>query len=263
MNTKICSKCDIEKDLEEFPIEKGKYRNCCKECRNKYLKEYHLKNKEKANKISREYYKKHKEKMNKQSKEYQQNNKESIKLKRTIYNNINKEKIKKRKKEYYENNKERILKKDKEYYLENKERIIERNNLYFDKNKQKLIKIKNERQKEKRKNDNIYRLKCQSREMLKDSFKRKTKKKNKHTEEILGCSIDYFVNYLLQTYKNNYGVEWNKKEKIHIDHVIPLKNANTEEDVIRLCHYSNLQLLKAKDNLCKSSKLDWRLKNDN
>ena len=36
-----------------------------------------------------------------------------------------------------------------------------------------------------------------------------------------------------------------------------------EEEVINLCHYTNLQLLKAKDNLCKNSKLDWRLENDN
>ena len=35
---------------------------------------------------------------------------------------------------------------------------------------------------------------------------------------------------------------------------------NTKEDIFKLCHYSNLQLLKAKDNINKRDKLDWELK---
>ena len=59
----------------------------------------------------------------------------------------------------------------------------------------------------------------------------------------------------MKTYKNSYGVEWNEKEKVHIDHIIPLATAKTEEEVIKLNHYTNLQLLKAKDNLKKGSKI--------
>ena len=47
---------------------------------------------------------------------------------------------------------------------------------------------------------------------------------------------------------------YDNKEKVHIDHIIPLATAKTEEDVIKLCHYTNLQLLKAKDNLKKGAK---------
>jgi len=259
METKICNRCGIEKNIEEFTIEKGKYRNPCKECRNKYLKEYHLKNKEKANKNSREYYKNHKEKMNEQSREYGRRNREKLKLKRRIYDKKNEEKVKNRRKKYYKDNKEIILKKDKQYYLKNKEKIRIRNLIYFNKNRKRLMSIKNEKNKIRRKTDDIYRLKCQVREMLKDSFSRKSKKKNKHTEEILGCSIEFFIDYLLNTYKNNYGIEWDKKEKVHIDHIIPLKTANTEEEIIKLCHYTNLQLLKAKDNLKKNAKLNFEL----
>ena len=45
--------------------------------------------------------------------------------------------------------------------------------------------------------------------------------------------------------------EFLEKNKYHIDHIVPLATAQTEEDVIKLCHYTNLQLLTAKDNLEK------------
>ena len=52
-------------------------------------------------------------------------------------------------------------------------------------------------------------------------------------------------------------MSWENMGKWHIDHIIPLSTAITEEDVIRLCHYTNLQPLWAEDNLKKSNKLDW------
>ena len=80
-------------------------------------------------------------------------------------------------------------------------------------------------------------------------------------EKILGCTIEYFINYLIKTYENNYKEKWDWKylKNVHVDHVIPLASANTEEEVIKLCHYTNLQLLKAEDNLNKKDKLDWRI----
>ena len=64
---------------------------------------------------------------------------------------------------------------------------------------------------------------------------------------------------MLETYKNNYGIEWDNIEPIHIDHIKPLKYANTEKEIVKLCHYTNLQLLKAQDNLEKANKLNWEL----
>ena len=39
---------------------------------------------------------------------------------------------------------------------------------------------------------------------------------------------------------------------------MPLTTATSEEGIFRLYHYSNLQLLKIKDNLNKKDKLDWK-----
>jgi hypothetical protein len=44
----------------------------------------------------------------------------------------------------------------------------------------------------------------------------------------------------------NYG-----KNGWHIDHIIPLSSASTEKEIIKLCHYSNLQPLWWDDNIRK------------
>ena len=111
----------------------------------------------------------------------------------------------------------------------------------------------------KKQNDPVYALKVRVRKTIYDSFKRKTFNKRKKSEILLGCDIDFFVKYLLNTYYENYGYEWNGIDPVQIDHIVPLSTAKTEEDVIKLCHYSNLQLLKSKDNRDKSDKLDWKL----
>lgn len=46
---------------------------------------------------------------------------------------------------------------------------------------------------------------------------------------------------------DNYG-EW------HLDHIKPISLAQTEQEVIKLCHYSNFQPLWAKENMSKGNK---------
>jgi hypothetical protein len=48
----------------------------------------------------------------------------------------------------------------------------------------------------------------------------------------------------------NYG-----KYGWHIDHIVPLSSAKTEEEIYKLCHYTNLQPLWSTDNLSKGCKL--------
>ena len=77
--------------------------------------------------------------------------------------------------------------------------------------------------------------------------------------------MDYFISYLIKTYEYNYKEkwDWDYLKNVHIDHIIPISTAESEEEIIKLNHYTNLQLLKAEDNIQKSNKLDWRLDNDN
>lgn len=43
-----------------------------------------------------------------------------------------------------------------------------------------------------------------------------------------------------------------KSEEVQVDHIIPLQTAKTTDEVIKLCHYTNLQLLRKEDNLKKA-----------
>ena len=71
--------------------------------------------------------------------------------------------------------------------------------------------------------------------------------------EMLGCTPEELRDHLQSQFTEgmtleNHG-EW------HIDHIIPLASANTEEEIVKLCHYTNLQPLWAEDNLSKSDKI--------
>jgi len=53
------------------------------------------------------------------------------------------------------------------------------------------------------------------------------------------------------------GMNWDNIGEWHIDHIIPLSSAETEQEIIKLCHYTNLQPLWAFDNISKGNRLDW------
>ena len=50
-------------------------------------------------------------------------------------------------------------------------------------------------------------------------------------------------------------MNWENRNLWHVDHIIPLSSAKTEEELVKLCHYTNLQPLWAEDNLKKSNKI--------
>ena len=85
--------------------------------------------------------------------------------------------------------------------------------------------------------------------MICDCFRRNSYTKNSKTYEILGCTFEEFKQHLESKFElwmnwDNHGL-YNGIENYgwDVDHIIPISTATTEEDVIRLNHYSNLQPL--------------------
>lgn len=103
--------------------------------------------------------------------------------------------------------------------------------------------------KEKENNDPVYKMKVKVRKIICEAFKRRNCKKLKKSEELLGCSIPFFIQHISSQFKD--GMSFENYGKWEIDHIIPLFTAKTIEEVEKLCHYSNLQPLWKEENLAK------------
>lgn len=166
------------------------------------------------------------------------------------YGEINKVILREKKKQYEEKNKNIIRKKKKIYSEKNKDKKRLYDLIYTVKNKPK----RNKREKHKRENDNLYRLKGNVRTLIGGYIRKRGFSKKSKTSEILGCSFEEFKIHIESQFEDwmtwdNYG-KYNGSENYgwDIDHIIPLVFAITENDVIKLNHFTNLQPLCSKIN---------------
>ena len=212
---KKCKLCNIEKPLDEYHncnLCKDGVRLVCKTCvkkdKKKYDKTYYEKNKPKKIKNSKTHYDKNKIKHNEKCKVYKIKNRLILSEKKKIYDKTN-------------------LKNKKQYMIN------------------------------RRKNDILFRLTCNYKTMLGNAIRKKGYIKNSKSELILGCSFDVFKQHIEGLWSSwmkwdNYG---NPKDGVYepnktwdIDHIIPLSSATTEEELIELNHFSNLQPLCSYNN---------------
>ena len=215
METKICSKCKEEKELCFFGVDKKRNDGLRLHCND-------------CRKI--------------ESLEYRKRNPE--KRKETI-------------KKYYENNKEKTKEKDKVRFLENPEKIraIKLKSYHKNKTKDEQIDRRRKYRKYKRKTDEKYKLADAIRSRIKFYIRINNITKKNKTFDIVGCTPQFLKEHMEKQFKNemtweNYGFYgW------HIDHIIPLSSAKSDKELYRLCHYTNLQPLWAKENLSKGSKI--------
>ena len=159
---------------------------------------------------------------------------------------------------YYEKNKEHIKSHQLSYYDNNKEKVRERydkekqkelNQKYYQENKDKINKRKRKHEKDKLKNNDLYKLSYGIRRNINLSIKGRGYTKKSKTTEILGCSFIEFKEHIEKQFES--WMTWENKGLYNgelnygwdIDHKIPLSKAMTEEDVIKLNHYTNLQPL--------------------
>ena len=276
---KICNKCKIEKNIQEFSFDKtsGKYINTCKKCKVKATKKYYEEHKEEYQQYFQEYRENNKEKIDEYFTKYRIDNAEKRRAYSRQYNEEHKEQIKIKSKKYREEHLEEFKKRDKEYALKHKKEIAARykqwakehseqlaqyNKQYREKNAEEISKKRKAYSKEhrkeitayylnKREEDPLFKLSTQVRGLIRISLKKNGYSKKSSTYDILGCDYQTLMIHLKETWLKNYGKEWNG-EPYHIDHIIPLATATSEKEIIDLCYYKNLQMLTPKDNLVKN-----------
>ena len=204
---------------------------------------------------------------------YRENNKQKIKDLKKRYRELNKKEINEYQKSYYYSDKAKEYRKtneiktkerfsdwvnkngklksdiDKKYYEENKVKILEKNKKYRQKTKEK----RNKQIKSRALDDQLFRLKRKTRSVVSKSFRDNGFTKKLHTHEILKCSFEELKKHIESKWEpwmnwNNYGsINGKSPTELNqcwdIDHIIPLSTAKTEDELIKLNNYTNLQPL--------------------
>ena len=90
----------------------------------------------------------------------------------------------------------------------------------------------------------LKRFKLDLRRLIGSALHHRSFTKRSRTHQLLGCSYEEFMIYL--------GPQ--PEGKIHLDHICPCAQAQNEEELLKLQHYSNFRWLPAEENLKKSAK---------
>lgn len=174
---------------------------------------------------------------------YKLENKDKLDHKRIEKAIKSKERKEANRKEYLERNKDKIKIQRKERYLKTKEHYIVNNN---------------KRKKEREQTEPLYKLSNNVRRNIRRSFSRNNTVKFRKvlkSEQLLGCSILDFTKYLLSKCPEGTTPSDFHQFGYHLDHIIPIASAKTQEEIEKLCHYTNYQPLWWRDNIIKSNKI--------
>ena len=107
--------------------------------------------------------------------------------------------------------------------------------------------------KQRRQIDKLYALRTNIRSRFKFELAKRGESKWIKANEYLGCSWLELQEYLKGQFTD--GMSWDNYGDWHVDHIMPLAVANNRDELIKLCHYTNLQPLWAFDNISKGAKI--------
>lgn len=157
---------------------------------------------------------------------------------------------------YYVAHQEEILIKQHQYNLEHPDEQKARNKKH---NKENRDSINKWRRKYIRSNP-LFRIANNLRSRLGKVLARSGFAKKFKFDEYIGCTSEELKAHIEKQFTegmnwDNYGVHLPDSPTWQIDHIVPLASAKTEDDIYKLCHYTNLQPLWAKDNAKKGHKM--------
>lgn len=143
-----------------------------------------------------------------------------------------------------------------QYNAQNREKIRERNRKWRENNPEKwqaLRKKHYDKNRVKYYQDPLNRLMYIVRNQVQRAVKISGTPKKLKTLKYIGCTVERLKEHLQEQFKP--GMTWENYGTWEIDHKIPLASAKTEEDIQKLCHFSNLQPLWAEENRAKKAKM--------
>ncbi len=151
-------------------------------------------------------------------------------------------------KDYREINKHKISTNRAKTYIKNRESNIARVSKWQRENKIHRAKYHRNR----RSADPLYKLQTNLRTRLNSAIKRQCKSGSAIQD--LGCSIKELKLYLEVQFQP--GMTWDNHGEWHIDHIQPLCkfDLTNREELLIVCHYTNLQPLWASDNISKGGR---------
>lgn len=156
---------------------------------------------------------------------------------------------------YRESNPDRYKRQQKKYRDSNLDKEKLRIKNWSINNKNHRSKYSTNYEKKRKKTDPKFKILRNSRIRIYNFLIKENLHKTEKTISLLGCEIDTLKTHLESLFGE--GMSWDNygKNGWHIDHIIPLSSARTEQEIYELCHYTNLQPLWWYDNLKKSNKL--------
>ena len=101
--------------------------------------------------------------------------------------------------------------------------------------------------------DPFFKLQLNFRQRTTLAIKSKGFTKKSKAQKILGCSWVELKEHLENQFTS--GMTWDNYGDWHVDHIIPISMSETEEQLYKLSHYTNLQPLWSEENLAKSDNL--------
>jgi hypothetical protein len=137
-------------------------------------------------------------------------------------------------------------------YHKNSEKIKKQRKERWSVNLEENRKKKSDQMRKQRKTNPMSSMADRLRSRIRDFIRHRNYLKTSKTSVIIGCSWEELKNHIESKFID--GMSWSNRHLWHIDHIVPLASANSEEEMIRLSHYTNLQPLWAEDNFKKGSK---------
>lgn len=156
-------------------------------------------------------------------------------------------------KKYRQQNKEKVSLYLKEWRKRNQEKCRHLKNSWRNKNRDRFRKTSRDYIRSKRQNDPVYKIRCNISTLIQNGIRNRGFSKKTKTSKILGCDYDFFKKYIENKFKD--GMTWGNRTEWNLDHIIPISLAKTEEELIKLNHYTNFQPLWKIENIKKGNKL--------